>query len=78
MPKREQKWDIGDIISIPQRDGGESIAQVIDHIMKNVVCVALYAERASRLRAVFKLSSVGHMQLLSTPVTTLRVPERPQ
>jgi hypothetical protein len=45
MPKRKQSWKPGDLFVVPQRDGGGTLGQVLDHIMTNVVSGAFYDRR---------------------------------
>src|SRR5688572_8465140 len=50
MAKRRtrQKWQVGDVFSVPQEDGLCSLGQVIDLPMPHVPSVALYDIRCSK------------------------------
>ncbi len=45
--RKKQRWSIGDIFSIQQKDGNWSIGQMLDQMLPNVVTCAFYDLRYS-------------------------------
>ena len=45
--RKKQRWSVGDIFSIQQRDGNGSIGQILDVMLPNVVTCAFYDLRYS-------------------------------
>lgn len=66
MGKRKQAWSIGDVLMIPQKDGGYAPAQILDHVMKNVVGIALYERRVSKETKYPNLSALHPVSVLLT------------
>jgi hypothetical protein len=42
MAKKKQKWELGDLFTLPLKDGTFCMGQVLNIQMKNVVCCALF------------------------------------
>lgn len=64
--RRKQSWKVGDVVLIPQQDGGASPAQLIDHVMENVVGIALYEVRATKEETIPELTSLPPIAVLLT------------
>lgn len=61
-----QRWSVGDVLLIPQKDGKCAAAHVIDHVMKNVVGIALYEHRLDKSGVVLELAKLQPISVLLT------------
>ncbi|NRA39135.1 MAG: hypothetical protein HRU15_13405 [Planctomycetes bacterium] len=67
--KKKQTWNKGDVVLIPQKDDFFSFAYVLDHVMENVVGLALYLSR-TKSDDPEEIPSISKLQPVSILLTT--------
>jgi hypothetical protein len=63
---KQQRWDVGDVFLVRQRDGQWSAGQILDRMMPNVISCAFYDVRVAEPEALpLPLSTAGLIAVTS-------------
>jgi hypothetical protein len=64
--RKQQRWDVGDVFLVRQRDGQWSAGQILDRMMPNVISCAFYDMRVAKPDALpLPLSIAGLIAVAS-------------